>query len=355
MHSSAARAIDLTEHGLVPDSVIRHGIRHMLKAWLDEFELTDIEQASNRKADFIALMNQAPLAATGAACSEYPEMPATFFLPVLGAANKYSCGYWHRGVDSLDMAEALALTLTCEHAAIEDGMDILELGCGWGSLTLWMAMQYPASHITALTGSQAQRTYLLNSLEALKQVREQDIARVEVVVSELGRFDRNDAFDRVVTVEMVERVRNYRALFENVSRWLKADGSFLMHTFCQRGVPYVPGDNEVPDWLSRHFFCGGMMPSDDLPLYFQDHLRLLRQWRWNGTHYEKTANAWLHNMDSNKSAIWPVLEQVYGKQAAQQWWNRWRMYFMACAELFGYDGGRRWWVSHYLFANRGGK
>ena len=156
-------------------------------------------------------------------------------------------------------------------------------------------------------------------------------------------------FDRVVSVEMFEHMRNYRALFGRVADWLKPGGRFFLHIFCHRSVPYAFVDQGPGDWMSRHFFTGGMMPSDDLPLYFQQHLQLQQHWRWNGRHYRDTANAWLANMDQRRDQVWPLLESVYGQQQTQQWWMRWRMFFMACAELFGYDDGQQWWVSHYLF------
>jgi cyclopropane-fatty-acyl-phospholipid synthase len=150
---------------------------------------------------------------------------------------------------------------------------------------------------------------------------------------------------------MFEHMRNHRLLFQRIAGWLNPAGRFFMHIFCHRSVPYAFVDRGPGDWMSRHFFTGGMMPSDDLPLYFQEHLHILQHWRWNGLHYHNTANAWLANMDRRREEVWPLLEHVYGAQQTQQWWMRWRMFFMACAELFGYDDGQQWWVGHYLFEN----
>jgi cyclopropane-fatty-acyl-phospholipid synthase len=262
---------------------------------------------------------------------------------VLGSRLKYSCGYWPDGISDLEHAEQEALRVTCERAGLTDGMDILELGCGWGSLTLWMAEHYPSSRIVAVSNSMAQRCFIQ------EQAERGGLMNIEVVTCDMNSFVTLKRFDRVVSVEMFEHMRNYRLLFEHVADWLKPAGRFFLHIFCHRAVPYAFVDQGPNDWMSRYFFTGGMMPSDELPLYFQQHLQLLQHWRWNGGHYRDTANAWLANMDQHRDELWPVLESVYGAQHTQQWWMRWRMFFMACAELFGYDSGQQWWVSHYLF------
>jgi cyclopropane-fatty-acyl-phospholipid synthase len=181
---------------------------------------------------------------------------------------------------------------------------------------------------------------------------ERGLANLRVITCDMNDFDIAERFDRVVSVEMFEHMRNWPRLFGRVARWLQPEGRFFMHVFCHRSVPYAFNDTADDDWMSRHFFSGGMMPSDELPLRFQDHLALQTRWRWDGRHYERTANLWLANMDANRARIWPVLEATYGKADAQRWWNRWRMFFMACAELWGYNDGQEWWVSHYLFAPR---
>ena len=341
---ATAKAISWTEQGLVPDSVVRHAIRGLLKKRLAGLNTDDCEVTARSKAEFVRAMNRSVIAPLPRRANEqHYEVPPEFFRHVLGAHGKYSCGYWNIGVTDLDEAEALALQITCEHAGIEDGMDILELGCGWGSLTLWMARTYPDSRITGVSNSRSQQQYI----EHL--AREQQLDNVSVLVHDMNDFVCLEKFDRIVSVEMFEHMRNYRALFGRISGWLRPGGRFFMHIFCHRDVPYAFEDRDASDWMSRHFFSGGIMPSDDLPLHFQEHLRLLRQWRWDGRHYEKTANAWLQNMDRNREALWPILQQTYGRAFTRQWWMRWRMFFMACAELFGYENGRQWWVSHYLF------
>jgi cyclopropane-fatty-acyl-phospholipid synthase len=347
MPTATARAINWTEQGLVPDNVIRHAIRGLLKRRLAGLGTDNCQVMADNQADFIRGMNQDAVAPLPHRANEqHYEVPSDFFLHVLGAQGKYSCGYWDSGITDLDAAEVEALQITCEHAGLEDGMDILELGCGWGSLTLWMARRFPNSRITAISNSGSQQQHI----ERL--AREQQAGNVSVLLRDMNDFFCLEKFDRIVSVEMFEHMRNYRALFGRISGWLRPGGRFFMHIFCHRDVPYAFEDRNDTDWMSRHCFSGGMMPSDDLPLHFQEHLRVLRQWRWNGRHYEKTANAWLQNMDRNRQILWPILQRTYGPEFTRQWWMRWRMFFMACAELFGYDNGRQWWVSHYLFEKR---
>jgi cyclopropane-fatty-acyl-phospholipid synthase len=347
MRNAAAKAIDWTEQGLVPDSVIRHGIRQLLRQRIARLGTEDCESLARCKSAFIRDMDDSPVAPLPHKANEqHYEVPSEFFQKVLGERNKYSCCYWGRGVTDLNTAEIEALRITCEHAGLENGMDILELGCGWGSLTLCMARTYPDSRITAVSNSGTQRSYIT------RMARRQDLHNVEVITCDMNAFNTLERFDRVVSVEMFEHMRNYRVLFERISNWLKPGGRFFMHIFCHRDVPYAFEDRDETDWMSRHFFSGGMMPSDDLPLHFQTHLGLVNQWRWNGRHYEKTANAWLQNMDRMKPVLFPLLQKTYGPDSARQWWMRWRMFFMACAELFACADGQQWWVSHYLFEKR---
>jgi cyclopropane-fatty-acyl-phospholipid synthase len=274
---------------------------------------------------------------------QHYEVPAGFFGLVLGPHRKYSSAWWPAGVTKLEQAETAALAVTCERAGLADGQQILELGCGWGSLTLWMAQHYPRSHITAVSNSHSQRMWILD------QAARRGLSNVEVVTADMNRFSIDRRFDRVVSVEMFEHMRNWRELFARVHGWLEPRGSFFMHVFCHRSTPYAFVDSGASDWMSRHFFSGGMMPSDELALRFQDPLRLLRRWRWDGRHYERTANAWLANLDTHREPALAVLAATYGADQAALWLQRWRIFFMACAELFGHRHGQEWWVSHYLF------
>ncbi|MBI1424992.1 MAG: methyltransferase domain-containing protein [Gammaproteobacteria bacterium] len=345
MYSASLLAFDLTEQGLIPDVVIRRGIRHLLKQRLREIHSADTEAMAQTQHEFIEAMTQAPVALVPEKANEqHYEVPAQFYLRTLGPHLKYSSAYWPEQVTTLAAAESAALKQTCEHARLADGQDILELGCGWGSLTLWMAAHYPNSHITAVSNSHSQREHI----ETL--ARENGLHNIQVITRDMNVFDiTGKQFDRVVSVEMFEHMRNWSMLYRRVAAWLKPGGLFFKHIFVHRSVPYLFEDNGPSDWMSRYFFSGGMMPSDDLPLMFQEDLKFVRRWRWDGSHYEKTANAWLENMDQQRDEIMSLFENVYGKDAAQTWWVRWRLFFMACAELFGYDNGQHWWVSHYLF------
>ena len=347
MQNAAARAIDWSEQGLVPDTVIRHGIKRLIRKRLVGLRSEDCEALADRKADFIRSMGRSAIAPLSSKANEqHYEVPTEFFLKVLGALNKYSCCHWSDTTNDIDSAEIEALQMTCEHAGLRDGMEILELGCGWGSLTTWMARHYPNSRITAISNSASQGEHITQRAQQL------GLNNIVVNTCDMNDFVSRATYDRIVSVEMFEHMRNYQALFGRISNWLTPDGRFFMHIFCHRDTPYAFEEKNETDWMSRHFFSGGMMPSDDLPLHFQHDLACLRHWRWDGSHYEKTANAWLKNMDENKADLWPVLEETYGSASAQQWWLSWRMFFMACAELFGYENGQQWWVSHYLFEKK---
>jgi cyclopropane-fatty-acyl-phospholipid synthase len=347
MKNATNLAIDWIEQGLVPDAVIRAGIRRLLKQRLAEIGDNDAELAAERKLDFIEQLGMSPLAIlTDKANAQHYEVPAAFFAHVLGKHRKYSSCWWPQGINTLDDAEFTALTATCERAGIADRQDILELGCGWGSLTLWMATHYPDSKITAVSNSLSQRAYIE------EEVKRRGLRNVLVITCDMNDFRPDRQFDRIVSVEMFEHMRNWPSLFGRVAGWLDPDGLFFMHVFVHRMTPYAFVEKDTSDWMSRHFFSGGMMPSDDMPLYFQDDLKVLKQWRWDGTHYEHTSNAWLANMDANRAEIWPILEQTYGRESTAQWWMRWRIFFMSCAELFGYENGQQWWVSHTLFRRR---
>jgi cyclopropane-fatty-acyl-phospholipid synthase len=344
MPISEALIISLVERGLVPDPMIRSGIRRRLQRTLDELPLGDCERAVEHKKAFIAMMDAAPVAAVPERANEqHYEVPAEFFAQVLGPRRKYSSCWWPPGVNDLAAAEETALAETAARAGIEDEMDVLELGCGWGSFSLWAAGRFPGSRFTAVSNSSSQREYIEG------EARRRGIENLRVITADMNAFAIEQQFDRIVSLEMFEHMRNWRELLGRVHGWLKPGGRFFMHVFCHREHPYPYEDTGPDDWMSHYFFAGGIMPSDDLPLHFQQHLRLVDRWRWDGRHYERTLNAWLALMDAARPEVWPILEATYGKDQARTWWMRWRLFFMACAELFGFNRGQEWWIGHYLF------
>jgi cyclopropane-fatty-acyl-phospholipid synthase len=348
MSSVTAKAVDWTETGLVPDSVIRAGIRRLLERKLKEIHAGDVEKSAIIKNRFVQMMGESPVALVPHLANEqHYEVPAAFFSEVLGMNRKYSCCYWPKGVDDLESAEESALQVTVERAGIEDGMKVLDLGCGWGSLSLWIAEHFPKATVTSVSNSQSQRDYITKAAE------NRGLDNIEVHVCDMNDFAAPGTYDRIVSVEMFEHMRNYPELFRRISGWLEPDGRFFMHIFCHRTTPYEYIDKGPSDWMSRHFFSGGIMPSADLPMRVGGDLVVERHWQWNGDHYARTLRAWLDRMDSRRNAVMPILEETYGKDQADRWRMRWRIFFMACEELFAYNGGREWYVSHYLLKRIG--
>ncbi len=348
MSGVAAKAIGWTESGLVPDTVIRSGMRRLLERKLLEIGAGDVEITANTLSEFTAMMRRSPVALLPELANEqHYEVPAAFFRQVLGENRKYSCCYWPNDVSTLSEAEAEALRITVERAGIRDGMKVLDLGCGWGSLTLWVAEHFPNASISAVSNSTSQRRFILAEAER------RDIHNIDVHVCDMNDFEAGDTYDRIVSIEMFEHMRNYDELFRRISSWLEPDGRFFMHIFTHRSTPYEYLDKGPSDWMSRHFFSGGIMPSADLPLLFAEHLNVERRWHWNGMHYAKTCRAWLERMDARRADIMPILAETYGEDEAGRWWMRWRMFFMACEELFRYNGGNEWFVSHYRFRQGG--
>ncbi len=339
--------ITLIESGSVPDFLVRAGIRALNRRRLRIEHCGGTVALREHQRAFVAMLRRSPIAVlTEAANEQHYEVPPEFFSLALGKRRKYSCCYYPVGNERLDGAEEKMLSLTCERAQLEDGMEILELGCGWGSLTLWMAERYPRATITAVSNSAPQREFIT------AQCRARGIGNVAVKTADMNHFDTEKRFDRVVSVEMFEHMRNYEQLLRKIASWMKPDGRLFIHIFCHHEYAYEFEAQGEDNWMGKYFFSGGIMPSDDLLLYFQDDVVLDDHWRVGGTHYERTANHWLKNMDLRKRAILPVLERTYGSQDAARWFRRWRIFFMACAELWGFRNGQEWWVAHYLFRKR---
>ncbi|NNF17038.1 MAG: class I SAM-dependent methyltransferase, partial [Gammaproteobacteria bacterium] len=302
----------------------------------------------NRFDEMIEDLRQSPVAVNTAAANEqHYEVPAEFFEQVLGPRMKYSACLWGTGTTDLAAAEEAMLAVTCERAEIRDGDTILELGCGWGSLTLWMAEHYPASQITAMCNSRSQLQYVQ------RQAMDRGLQNVEVMHADMCDFDPAKKFDRVVSVEMFEHMRNYQELMRRISGWLHDDGILFVHVFCHDKVMYPFELKSHTDWITRYYFSGGLMPAFRTLTEFQDDLELERSWAMPGTHYERTLNAWLESQDRAADTIMPIFASTYTPAKAKLWFQRWRMFFMSCAELFGFGDGKQWYIAHYRFRKSG--
>jgi cyclopropane-fatty-acyl-phospholipid synthase len=329
------------EYGLLSDRLVRIGIRRLLRA-----RIRDLKARLN--AEFVdafleSVADQPVAIATELANEQHYEVPADFYRAVLGHRLKYSCCYWPTEVDSLDQAEDEALRVTCENAALSDGMDILELGCGWGSLSLWMADRFPNSEITAISNSNSQRKFIQ------RRAAERGISNLKVVTADINQFNPAQVFDRVVSVEMFEHMRNHRRLMSRIHDWLRPGGQLFAHLFCHKETPYLFETTGAHNWMGRHFFSGGMMPSANLLPRAGSPLKLVDQTKWSGIHYAKTCRAWLKNQDLAANSLQGILASTYGESEVARWHNRWRLFFMACEELFAFDDGNEWFVSHYRF------
>jgi cyclopropane-fatty-acyl-phospholipid synthase len=338
---------DLAERGWFPDPIVRRGIRALCTTRLREEKRKRETDDEGLTAELLERMRNGPLAVgTDEANEQHYEVPAEFFHLMLGPHRKYSACYWPNPESSLVEAEQAALRMACERAELTDGMRVLELGCGWGSLSLWMAEQYPASTITAVSNSHGQRRYIE------EQCKERGIENLTVVTSDLNDFCPGEEFDRVVSIEMFEHMRNYRELMRRIAWWLAPGGKLFVHIFCHRSYAYFYEPSGPSDWMAREFFTGGTMPSDDLLLQFQDDMRFAKQWRIGGDHYRRTLEAWLEKLDANRSEALNIMGRVYGRSEASMRLQRWRLFLLACSELFGYRDGGEWYVSHYLFERR---
>jgi cyclopropane-fatty-acyl-phospholipid synthase len=336
MTALATFAAATAERLPLPDALSRLGISMMVARTRQK--LAGLPDAD---AEFAVGMAEFPIALhTDAANAQHYEVPAAFFGKVLGDRRKYSCCLYETGRETLDEAEVLALRATAAHAGLEDGQEILELGCGWGSLTLFMAETYPAARIIAVSNSASQRAHILAEAET------RGLSNIRVITADMNDFQTPEHFDRIVSVEMFEHMANWRPLLSRMRGWLRPDGRALIHIFTHRLAPYRFDVTDKADWIAQHFFTGGIMPSRGLMHCFPDLLTVEEEWQWSGEHYRRTAEDWLRRFDANRADIRHILSPVYGRETPL-WERRWRLFFLATAGLFGHAGGEEWGVTHY--------
>ncbi len=334
--------IGMVERGWVPDQVTRSAMRSLSrKRLVANGEPEDLDA-------FIEKARQSPIALVPEKANEqHYEVPSEFFAAILGPRRKYSSCFWSDKQTTLAEAEDSSLEITCQRAEIADGMRILDLGCGWGSFSLFALQQFPNVSVTAVSNSNSQREFIVS------RANEMGVGdRLHVVTADMNDFSPNEKFDRVVSIEMFEHIRNHERLLERIAGWMRADGKLFVHIFCNRSRAYEFKDNGPADWMSRYFFSGGIMPSRELLTRYRKDLQVTNTWDWNGVHYQKTLEAWLAQMDAKRDSVLELLEPVYDNPKV--WYHRWRMFLMASAELFGYDSGSEWFVTHYLFEKQSG-
>ncbi|MFP4198191.1 MAG: SAM-dependent methyltransferase [Halanaerobium sp.] len=346
----------LLARGRVPDFLLRKGIRRTIKGRVKKQNKLSVSERFYYLNQFISELKKQPIAVeTEAANEQHYELPPEFFEQILGRNLKYSCSYWSDDLSykklkkqndlqqRLDRAEDEMLKLTAKRAEIKNGQNILELGCGWGSLSFYLAKKFPDSRIIAVSNSKLQINYI-NQLAAKNRIE-----NLRAVKADINNFTIEASFDRVVSIEMFEHMRNYKKLMQKVNSFLREEGKLFVHIFTHQFYPFTYQDSKNTDWMARYFFSGGTMPSQDLLHYFSGDLSLEKQWAVSGSHYQKTLEVWLAIMDQKKHSIYPILESTYGAEKAEKWWNYWRLFFMSSAEFFGYNNGDEWFISHYLF------
>lgn len=319
--------------------MIRSGIRRLLAARMEA-----IASDCKTDEDWIAYFETGLLAVdTDAANAQHYEIPAAYFRAVLGSHLKYSSGYWPETNTTLDESEAAMLELTCERGQLTNGQRILELGCGWGSLSLWMAAHYPGSTVVAVSNSHSQRAYIES------QAEKRGLDNLQVVTCDINVFTPEGSFDRVVSVEMFEHVRNHRQLLRRITDWLQPGGKLFVHIFSHRKHTYLFEAKSANDWMSKYFFTGGIMPSVELLPTAAEALKEEARWQVNGQHYSRTLEAWLQQHDRDAALVEDTFRDCYGAKKAKLWSQRWRIFYMACSELFAYNHGEEWPVMHYRF------
>ncbi|XP_065051146.1 uncharacterized protein LOC135680867 [Rhopilema esculentum] len=333
------------------DESLRESVRQNLRTWLDKLQCGgDVELKMSYKRKLISKLRKSPVAInTEDANEQHYEVPTEFFLECLGKRMKYSSALWPDGVKTLDESEDRMLALVCERAQVEDAQKVLDLGCGWGVTGLWILEKYPNCTVFCVSNSRTQKQFIES------QAKRKGFAdRLTCITADANLFDTNERFDRIISIEMFEHMKNYEVLMRQVAKWLKPGGLLFTQILCHREFAYEFKSNRGSDteWMAKQFFSGGTMPSSDFFLYFQNDLMILDHWNINGKHYSKTLEAWLRKLDQNKGNAMKVLEKAYGKDAAPQHMFNWRMFFMYCSEVFNFDNGNEWIVAHHLFMKR---
>ncbi len=336
--------IEAIERGWVPDAITRNLVKRHCERRLKEVQLENSDFADYGANKFADTMRQGPIARVPELANEqHYELPASFFKTMLGPRLKYSCCLFENPDSSLADAEVAALQTTCDRAGIQDGMNVLELGCGWGSLTLWMLETFPNLTVTAVSNSASQRAFIVEQAKAIDAA-----GRLTVITADMNEFTTEQSYDRIVSCEMFEHMCNYEQLLSRISKWLKPDGKLFIHIFCHEKFAYAFQSEGANNWMGRYFFSGGIMPSIGLLNCFDQELTVCQKWIWDGTHYERTCNAWLDRLDTEKDQLLEILQANYGSREAKRWFQRWRLFVIACAELFGYQKGQQWMVGHFL-------
>ena len=339
--------LKVVERDVIPDAVLAAAIRTRITRRVAKEGAGTEEERSERFRQLVARLRAAPIAvATEAANEQHYELPVEFFELILGPRRKYSSAYWPPGVDDLAAAEDAMLELYAERAELADGQRVLELGCGWGSLCLWLAERFPGSSVVAVSNSNGQRRHIEG------EIARRGLTNLEVVTADVNAFTPEGRFDRVVSIEMFEHMKNQPQLLGRIADWLADDGSLFVHVFSHRTLAFEFRDDDPSDWIGRWFFTGGLMPSDDLLAHFQDDLVLTDHWRLDGTHYERTLRAWLARLDAGRPEVEAVLADTYGADQVTRWLVRWRLFLLVSAELWGWRDGHEFCVSHYRFARR---
>lgn len=337
-------ALELAEAGRLPTTLVRQGTRGLIWKRLSEIRGGTLSPKVWDEESFVQMLKSSPIALEVEKANEqHYELPASFFEKVLGPYLKYSSGYWPEGIQSLGESEKVMLDLVCERAQLFDGMELLDLGCGWGSLSLYVAEKYPHSKVTAVSNSRFQREFIL------KQAEQRGLKNIQVITADMNQLELAQLYDRVVSVEMFEHMRNYERLLNKISQWMKPSAKLFVHIFCHRDRSYLFETEGETNWMGQYFFTGGMMPSFQLLERFQEDLKLEERWKVNGVHYAKTSRAWLNQLDRQREEVLKIFDETYGRGMSQTWFHRWRLFFIACEELFGFRGGNEWLVGHYLF------